>query len=167
MFLRTENTSKNKNKGLNGTSGFSGCAPIETCRNYMQSSLVQTVWLIIILNFFLLLYRSQFFFLVGFFVISVLTIFEWYSCRDLVRRSSTEPCINWQRLSREEKGTFTNSICPTATRMDFTTVNRYVLFSCLLTAVLRVVWHSPFIALCSPAHKFAAAGKCRENRDTL
>ncbi|XP_040405510.1 insulin-like growth factor-binding protein 1 isoform X1 [Cygnus olor] len=47
---------------------------------------------------------------------------KWKS-RDLVRRSSTEPCINWQKLSREEKGTFTNSICPTATRMDFTTVN--------------------------------------------
>lgn len=66
--------------------------------------------------------------LAGFFVILVLTTFAWYYCRDLARRSSTEPCINWRRLSREAEGRFTNSICPTATRMDFTTANRYVPF---------------------------------------
>jgi len=65
-------------------------------------------------------------------------------CRDLVRRSSIELCINWQRLSREVEGTFTNSICPTVTRMDFTTANRYVLFSCLLTAALQLIWHRQF-----------------------
>jgi len=64
--------------------------------------------------------------LAGFFVILVLTTFAQYSCRDLVRRNSTEPSTNWRRLSREAAGRFTNSTCPTATRMGFTTADRYV-----------------------------------------
>lgn len=128
MFLRTENTSKNKNKGLNATPDFSGCAPTETSKNYMQSSLVQ----IFMTNKYFQLFASFIlitFCLAGFFVILVLTTFAWYSFRDLVRRSSTEPCINWQRHSKEAEGRFTNSTCPTATRMDFTTANRYVPFA--------------------------------------
>lgn len=66
--------------------------------------------------------------LAGFFAILILMIFARYSCRDLVRKSSTEPCINWRRLSRETAGRFINSTCPTATRMGFTTANRYMFF---------------------------------------
>ncbi|XP_032562942.1 insulin-like growth factor-binding protein 1 isoform X1 [Chiroxiphia lanceolata] len=48
--------------------------------------------------------------------------------RVLARRSSTELYIDWRRLSREVEGRFTNSICPTATRMDFTTANSAKLY---------------------------------------
>lgn len=81
-----------------------------------------------------------------FLVILVFTTCAWYSCRVHVRRSSTEPCINWWRLSREAEERFTNFTCPTATRMDFTTANRCVPFSpSLLPAVLQLAWYSqPF-----------------------
>uniref|UniRef100_U3KFG4 Insulin like growth factor binding protein 1 n=1 Tax=Ficedula albicollis TaxID=59894 RepID=U3KFG4_FICAL len=38
MFMRTEKTSKSKNKGLNATPEFSGCAPTEGKKNYMQNT---------------------------------------------------------------------------------------------------------------------------------
>lgn len=84
-------------------------------------------------------------------VILIFTTSVWYFCRVLVRRSSTEPCINWWRHSREAEGRFTNFTCPTATRMDFITANRYVPFSpSLLTAVLWPArysqpFHSPLL----------------------